>query len=271
MQNHRNYLIDGMFDCCFSPLDRGLSYGDGVFRTMKVRDCIPDDWPLHYQKLVADCSALGIVCPSPEVILADVHKLFQLDEIAVAKIIITRGIGARGYAPPAITTPTRLLIKSEFPIYPNACFDEGVALYVCKTQLSQQPLLAGVKHLNRLENVLARAEWSDPKYWDGLMLDQDGHVIECTSANIFVRFGDTLYTPSLTKCGVAGVMRQKIMGLAHTLSLQVQTVELDWSQFMQAEEVLISNSLYGVLQVREIEGRLWTKSNLAHHLRAKLK
>lgn len=267
MQKHHNYLINGGHDSALCPLDRGLSYGDGVFRTFKVIEAMPTDWPRHYQKLVADCGALGIVCPSPELLMSDIHSLFDLDEVAVAKIIITRGLGERGYAPPAVTMPTRIVVKSAIPQYPEDHFSVGVALHVCTTRLSYQPLLAGVKHLNRLENVLARAEWSDPLYADGLMLDADGHVIECTSANVFARFGETLCTPSLSKCGIAGVTRQKIMDVAHYLKLQTVVADITLEHLLTADEVMICNSMYGAWQVRSVANKTWDKGGLAEKVR----
>lgn len=267
MTKQLSYLINGSTEDTISPLDRGLSYGDGVFRTFKVVDCLPVNWPIQYQKLVSDCGAVGIVCPSAEQLIGDIQTLFDLDETAVAKIIITRGVGERGYAPPAITTPTRVVIKSVLPKYPPYHFSEGVALYVCSTPVSFQPKLAGVKHLNRLENVMARAECLDPTFADGVMLDLEGHVIECTSSNILVRKGNRLMTPDLSRAGVAGVTRQRILDIAHYLHLQPETRMMTLDEVLSADEVLICNSLYGVWQVRSIADRTWLKGELALQLR----
>lgn len=267
MTKQHTYLINGSAYDALNPLDRGLSYGDGVFRTFKVKDCLPVNWPIQYQKLVSDCVAIGIVCPSAEQLMSDIQMLFALDETAVAKIIITRGVGERGYAPPAITAPTRVVIKSGFPDYPVSYFNEGVALYVCSTPVSFQPKLAGIKHLNRLENVLARAECLDPSFVDGLMLNIEGQVIECTSSNIFVRYGSQLITPDLSRAGVAGVTRQRILDIAHYLELQSMIGQLNLADVMAADEVVICNSLYGVWQVRSIAEQSWNKGELAVRLR----
>ena len=267
MNKQPTYLINGGADDAINPLDRGLSYGDGVFRTFKVVDCLPVNWPIQYQKLVSDCGAIGIVCPSAELLMADMQMLFDLDETAVAKMMITRGIGERGYAPPAITAPTRIVLKSPLPIYPESHFSEGVALYVCKTPVSCQPILAGVKHLNRLENVMARAECRDPSFVDGVMLDVDGNVIECTSSNIFIRKGNRLFTPDLSQAGVAGVTRQRILDIAHYLELTTETKTLRMEDVLSADEVVICNSLYGVWQVRNILAQTWPSGTLASQLR----
>ena len=112
MQNKPTTVVNGNLYGTISPFDRGLAYGDGVFRTIKIVNGLPAQWPAHYQKLVADCGAIGIVCPSPELLMSDFVQLFAPDETAVAKIMITRGDGERGYKPPAITAPMRLIIKS---------------------------------------------------------------------------------------------------------------------------------------------------------------
>jgi 4-amino-4-deoxychorismate lyase len=277
----KTYLINGGLDQAISPLDRGFAYGDGIFRTMVMRNGLPDFWPMHYQKLVADCSAIGIVCPSAELLMSDLQQLFSVEEIAVAKIIITRGEGNRGYTPPAITAPTRAVIKSKMPEYPQENFREGVHLCICETRLANQPKLAGVKHLNRLENVLARMEWQDANIAsgivEGVMLDMHGNVIECTSANIIARFGEMLITPALDLCGIAGITRQHILEIAHKLSLAPAIEVFDLNKLYQADEMIICSSLYGAWQVRSIQNfaniqqKRWPQGSLAAEIRALLK
>jgi 4-amino-4-deoxychorismate lyase len=262
-----NYVINGGFEHRMSPLDRGLSYGDGVFRTLKVLSGSPVDWVMHYQKLLSDCSAIGIVCPSPELILNDIDLLFKSEETGVVKIIITRGEGERGYAPPAVTSPTRIVLRSELPQYPSEYFNHGVKLFSCNTILSSQPKLAGVKHLNRLENVLARSEWQGPEYVDGVMLDAQGNVIECTSANIFIRIDKTLMTPDLSNSGVAGVTRQRILDIAESLLLTPVIKTLKLTDVLYSDEMVICNSLYGAWQVRDFQTKHWQVGDLARNLR----
>lgn len=280
MAHNATYLINGSFNATISPLDRGFAYGDGIFRTLKVVNGIPEFWPQHYQKLVADCAAINIVCPSAELLMSDLSQLFLGDAdnanlTAVAKIIITRGEGARGYTPPAITAPMRVVLKSDMPNYPDSRFSEGVNLTVCDTQLAAQPKLAGIKHLNRLENVLARMEWGridiSTDIADGIMLDMQDNVIECTAANIFARFGDVLLTPSLQQCGIAGITRQRIMDLAHTLSLKVSVESVDLKKLFTADEMIICSSLYSAWQVKQIDEIKMPTGKLAANIRAALK
>ncbi len=272
MARHHSSLINGSFDQAISAFDRGFSYGDGVFRTMQARNGLPVNWPLHYQKLVADCAVIGIVCPSAELLMHDFQQLFPINEFEdnvtkVAKIIITRGEGDRGYAPPAVTVPTRVVIKSAMPQYAATYYHQGVHLHVCETRLAIQSKLAGIKHLNRLENVLARMEWRDDSIFDGLLLDMQGNVIECTMSNIFARFDNKLITPDLTQCGVAGITRQRILWLESVLGLEVQVNPLSLERLLQADEVIVCNSLYGAFQVNTLAARTWPQQKLASIIR----
>ena len=272
MQYTHTYLINGDFNQAISPLDRGFAYGDGVFRTMVMRSGLPVNWPLHYQKLVADCAAIGIVCPSAELLMSDFLQLFSIEDIdsekqEVAKIMITRGEGERGYKPPAVTTPTRVIIRSAMPQYVKESYTGGVQLHVCNTRLSSQVKLAGVKHLNRLENILARMEWRDEDIFDGVLLDQQGGVIECTMSNIFARFDKVLVTPDLSECGVAGITRQRICDVSSALNLTAEVAPLSLSRMLQADELIICNSLYGAFQVSKIGDTTWVQQALAKTFR----
>jgi 4-amino-4-deoxychorismate lyase len=271
MGHNTSYLINGSFNQAISPFDRGFAYGDGVFRTIKMQGGLPECWPQHYQKLVADCAAINIVCPSAELLMSDLSQLFlgdaeNVDLHAVAKIIITRGEGNRGYTPPAITAPMRVVLKSPMPDYPQDRFTHGVTLTVCETRLAAQPLLAGVKTLNRLENVLARMEYSNPDIAEGIMLDAQGNVIECTAANIFARFSNTLITPSLTQCGIAGITRQRIIELANSLKLKTSIETFDLDKLLAADEVIICSSLYGAWQVKAVQVKNMQENMIQQHV-----
>ena len=267
MVTQQLYLINGSSNIAISPLDRGFAYGDGVFRTLKIVKGVPEHWPLHYQNLVADCAAIGIVCPSPELFIHDFQHLFSFEETAVAKIIVTRGESERGYSPPAITMPMRVVLKSDMPHYKKTHYTEGVHLHLCNIRLPIQPVLAGIKHLNRLENVLARMEWKDDLIFDGLLLDTQNNVIECTMSNLFARYKDQLFTPNLTLSGVAGITRQSIMNISKSLHLNVEVRQLTLESIIKADEVIICNSLYGAFQVVSLADKKWLKQNLDSSIR----
>lgn len=269
--DENNTLINGEYFSAIPVADRGFTYGDGIFRTMRVIGGVPQHWPLHYQKLSSDCASIGIVCPSAEALMDDLTELFIKDtidnDIGVAKIIITRGEGKRGYSPPAIMEPTRVVMKLPMPQYTSDFFMEGVTLRVCDIRLSKQPKLAGIKHLNRLENVLARMEWKDEAIFDGLLLDSDDNVIECTMSNLFARFDKKLVTPKLNQTGVAGITRSQIITLAKSLSFDVEEVTLTMPQLLEADEIVICNSIFGVFQVKKIDGVEWPTQSLDANLR----
>jgi len=268
MQNQ--FLINGRHDG-LTPLDRGFAYGDGVFRTLPVYRGHPHCWERHYRRLGDDCNALGIVCPSAVLLLGDIARLCGDDEDAAIKIVVTRGDGMRGYAVPPLAQPNRVVLKSALPAWPESRFSYGATLHLCQLALSFQPRLAGIKHLNRLENVLARMEWTDANIADGLLLDVDGHVIECTMSNIFIRQGHILMTPDLAQCGVAGVTRERILELAATLGFKVSICNFKLDILLGAEEVVLCNSLFGAWQVREVAGKIWPAGELAGRLRTLLK
>lgn len=270
MALHNHFLINGEGDTGLSPLDRGFAYGDGIFRTLRISQGIPDIWSLHYKKLQEDCDILDIACPSPELLLDDISRLFTDEEEAVCKIIVTRGEGARGYAIPVNPAPTRIVVREPYPAYPEMNYSEGVNLHLCHLRLAHQPRLAGIKHLNRLENVLARSEWTDGSIADGVLLDEHGMVIECTMSNLFARYGKTLLTPALDKCGVAGVTRQRILDRALDMGYMPEIAEFDLERLMRADEIIICNSLYGAWQVRALNNRKWPLLSLAAKLRAVL-
>lgn len=269
------YCINGKLVNGIAPTNRGFAYGDGVFRTMRLLNGELQDWPLHYQTLVADCSKIQIVCPSAELLMQEFKYLMaSADEtdtqFSILKIIITRGEGARGYAPPAVSEPTRVLIQSPLPNYAEEIYTDGVALYTCQTRLAHQPLLAGIKHLNRLENVLARAELKDPRFFDGLLRDYDDKVIEAVSGNLFIRKDGVVMTPALDSCGVAGVMRQKILDWYKTQGQSVVVTALTMDDLLNAEAIVIANSVYGVLQVAHIDEQVIATNHWAKELRSQL-
>ncbi len=267
---YNQYLINGKPSAGLSVNDRGLAYGDGVFRTFLVNNGVPHHWELQYQKLSQDCQALGISCPNNDVLTSDIKTLFNDGSDAVAKIIVTRGESSRGYAVPDDIQTSRFVIKSALPIYPLNNQTQGVKLHLCELKLGLQPKFAGVKHLNRLENVLARMEWKDASIADGLLLDSNDNVIECTMSNIFARYGNELITPSLEECGVAGIARARIIENTKRFNLDIKIEALKLNKLMQADEIIICNSLFGAWQVVSFNGKHWAKQVLDAQLRKML-
>jgi 4-amino-4-deoxychorismate lyase len=248
-------LINGETGDWLHATDRGLLYGDGLFETVAVIEGKPMLWQRHFRRLQLGCERLRIPPPLPDLLFAE--SLAALDPHAprqVLKIIITRGRGARGYAPPRDVVPTRIIGTSPWPDLPEWAFQEGIRVRFCDARLGHNPALAGIKHLNRLEQVVARMEWQDAEIQEGLMLDRDDKVIEGTMSNLFVINERGLLTPDLHQCGVAGVMRELVMDVAVDLGIAVTTGQVDRPMLRQARGLFLTNSLIGIWPVRELDG-----------------
>lgn len=252
-------LVNGVPAETLNLADRSIQFGDGVFRTVKCQSGKLAFWARHYRKLCADCTMLGIAAPAEALLLDEMRQLLDqtgwLD--AVFKIIVTRGESARGYAVPAGIVPNRILQIAPWHPYPQQGYQEGVTIRLCHIRASWQPALAGVKHLNRLDNVMARREWSDPSILEGLLLDRDGHVLEGVMSNVVALLDGALVTPLLESGGVAGVMRGVALDAARHLGWDVAERALSLDVFLQAERVWLCNSLMGLMPVVALEKQCW--------------
>lgn len=250
-------LVNGQVNGVLDPLDRGLAYGDGVFRTLLLHEGRAVCWGRHYRRLRSDCDAIGLQCPPSAILVAELAAAATGLRESAGKIIVTRGAGPRGYALSAHPEPTRIVSASPPPAYPSAYREEGVNVRRCRLRLAFQPRLAGVKHLNRLENVLARMEWSDPAIAEGLLLDTEDHVVEGIATNLFVVRQGVLQTPDLSRCGVAGVTRERIIDAAVRDEVPVRVADITWDELLNATEAVLVNSLTGAWQIRRLESRAW--------------
>ncbi len=232
--------------------DRGFQYGDGLFETITVTNGQPVFLDLHLYRLDSGCRKLNIPFPGTELLAFEAKKLCQHSSKAVLKLILTRGSGGRGYRQPDVIQTTRVLSLHPFPDYPDIYKAQGIAARFCDTRLGLNPGLAGIKHLNRLEQILARAEWTDPGIQEGIMLDMNEHVIEGTMTNLFYVKNDTLYTSSLALSGVAGIIRGIIMKLSsdHDLSAIEHTFTKD--ELLSADEVFVCNSIVTIWPIKQI-------------------
>ena len=238
-----------------APDDRGLAYGDGLFETIRIhrhRLLLPD---LHLDRLARGAEHLRIAYDRNQ-LAQDVQSLGdRFPEWGVLKILLTRGSGGRGYRPAPDNRPRCILTLHPLPDYGDSRPEEGVEVFVCRQRLALQPALAGLKHLNRLEQVLASLEWPDDSLREGLMLDMEDNVIEGTRSNLFWAEGGTLHTPALDRCGVDGVMRQHLM---HELGHVQQTRPSPLAKILGADEVFLCNSVFGVWPVTAVhhDGRV---------------
>jgi 4-amino-4-deoxychorismate lyase len=268
--NALRVLVNGQALDCVPTSDRGLLYGDGVFETIAVSDGKLCYWEHHLQRLQSGCERLGIEAASAGQLLEECRSLVQSSPRAVIKIIITRGSGGRGYRVPVQSRPLRVVQLHDMPDYPATCTERGVKTRICRIRLGHNTALAGIKHLNRLEQVMARREWDTPDVQEGLMLDTAGQLVEGTMSNVFMVKGAVLITPDLALCGVAGIIRSRALELAklHGIKTRIQSVQPDI--LMQADEVFICNSLIGIWPVIGIDGHTFQKGPVTTHLQALL-
>jgi len=248
-----DWLVNGVTQSTVSVDDRGLAYGDGVFETIAVRDCACRFLDAHLARLAAGCRQLGIPHPDNVPLLADIEQLLDATGThqGVMKIIITRGSGPRGYAYQRDQLqPTRIvgIAAGQQP----AVSPDGVRVRLCATPVSSNSHLAGIKSLNRLAQVLGRAEWDDPDIAEGLMADDQGNLIGGTMSNLFMVRQGKLWTPPVTECGVAGIMRGQVMQAAEQ---QIDILEQYFSatDLGAADEVFLTNSLIGIWPVAALD------------------
>lgn len=255
-------LSDGKVVAQIDPRDRGLAYGDGVFETLLVNKALPAWWDRHWSRLLRGTAALGIPAPSELAVRRACATLMNAESGAcVLKIICTRGVGGRGYRPPATTMPT-IIVST----YPEPDPVGPVDLRWCQTPWAIQPRLAGIKHLNRLEQVLARAEWDDPGIFDGIVCDTEDRVVSATSANLFALVGGRWLTPRLDRCGIAGIVRGWLLDEVP----EAAQADLSAAEVSHADALFLCNAVRGILPVRRLGLREWTLHPAVTLLRRKL-
>lgn len=246
-------LVDGQPSDSPLLLDRGLAYGDGLFETIAVRDGEPLAWSAHMARLARGCAVLSLPVPDEALLVGEVRRLLGDERAGVIKIIVTRGSGGRGYRPPSTPRPRRIVSLQAWPADLEIDAERGVSVWVCRQRLAHQPQLAGIKHLNRLEQVLASAEWPAPEYFEGLMLDGDGTLVEGIRSNVFLVQGQCLLTPALGRCGIAGVVREALLDIAPAHGLETQVAAVPLTEFGRSDAMFLCNSVIGVRAVRRID------------------
>ena len=249
------------------PLDdRGLLYGDGVFRTFRHGLDGAWDREAQYALLSRDCATLGIPAPDAATLDAAIRDATAACGAVqqVVRVTVTRGSGPRGYRPPAEVSPTVYVAATDAP--PFRGWNAGYRLRVCDLRLGSQPRLAGVKHLNRLENVLARSEWDDPAIDDGVLLGQSGEVVETVSANIFWRSVDTVFAPALNLSGVAGRQRARIIEGLRQIGANLIIGHFSVDALSVAHEAWVCNSVMGLRAVTAIGPREMKPGETARYL-----
>ncbi|HEY1589889.1 MAG TPA: aminodeoxychorismate lyase [Rhodanobacter sp.] len=255
-------LINGVPTDRVPAMDRGLAYGDGLFESIRFVDTVAPLWTRHMQRLGNGCERLRIPAPDAAQLWHEAREVTRDMPQSVLRITVTRGVGERGYALPASSQPMRVVAAFTPPQVASEAYALGIRMRVCTIRLAEQPLLAGMKHLNRLEQVLARAEWDDPAIAEGVLCDSHGRVISATMANLFAVVDGVLLTPMLDRCGVAGVGRAEVLAACP----QTQVDELTLDALFGASEIFLSSSVRGILPVHSLGERVYVPGALTRQL-----
>ena len=255
-------LINGECKESISIFDRGLQYGDGLFETMAVYENKIQLWDAHWERLKNGCQRLSIEIPDKQLIENEIaiitNKKLTINPFVI-KLIITRGSGERGYKFPSVQNTTRIISRQPWPHLSEEFKTSGIAVRYCETILSENTQLAGIKHLNRLEQVLARNEWNTNDFQEGLMLNANGDVVDGTMSNIFAVKDNIIFTPDLSSAGVSGVMRNTVIERAKELGFSVYEKTFSKFELENADELFITNSLIRIWPVRTIAKKRFTQ------------
>jgi 4-amino-4-deoxychorismate lyase len=263
--------VNGLESGEVSALERGLHYGDGLFETIACVAGRPRYLSLHLARLERGCARLGIKLRHTEALRSEIEALAAPLPRAIVKVLVTRGPALeRGYRTTGAEEATRITLRYRWPEQPRAATEGGVRVRIAAVRLAESPLLAGLKHLNRLEQVLARQEWSDPGIAEALMFSVSGNLISAVMSNVFLVQAGRLRTPKLDRCGVAGVMREVVMREARRLDVALEETVLTANDLKEATEVFLTSSLTGIRPVSGLEQRAWTPGPVTRALQARI-
>ncbi|HEB77723.1 MAG TPA: aminodeoxychorismate lyase [Methylothermaceae bacterium] len=261
--------INGRQERCIDVSDRGFQYGDGLFETFLIKDRTPQLWQQHLARLRRGCERLAIPMPAASMLHEEALVACSGMEAGVLKLQLTRGRGGRGYRVPQPMEPTRVISCHPLPPTLSEHRHNGVAIRLCRTRLGINPALAGIKHCNRLEQILARLEWNDPAVYEGLMCDSEGFLVEATMTNLFWVRDGAILTPCVDRCGVAGVARDWVIDKLRSWGERVQVVREKPEILLQAEEVFLTNSVIGIVPVVSWQPhRHWSVGPITRRLQA---
>jgi 4-amino-4-deoxychorismate lyase len=261
--------VDGAPGDSIPADDRGLQYGDGLFETMRVRAGRVRFVEAHLARLAQGCERLGIPAPHDARLRGEIAAAAaQGGRDAILKLVVTRGSGPRGYAARGHFEPRRVL--SLFAATAPALPAGGVLLRLARMTLAENPVLAGVKHLNRLENVLAASEAGHEDCFDSLLLDAAGQVVCGTMTNLFLVRGQVLVTPSVDRAGVAGIMRWLVLRECAELGLRAEVRNVPAAELRVADEAFVTNARIGVVPVRGVGEHAFTMTTTGFRIAAHL-
>ena len=260
------HFVNGKPASQISVTDRGLLYGQSIFETIAIAEQQPLLLEQHIERLKLGCDILSIPVDTNQIIEDILGVCDSLNnDTKVLRVMVTMGEGGRGYSNPGSPSSNCIISIYDYPEHPKSNWSEGVEVGVSDVRLASQPLLAGIKHSNRLEQVLAKSNWQT-NWQEAIMLDQSDNVIEATQSNIFVLKDKQLLTPDLSQSGVAGVMRDKILKQAIKIGVETKIMSLSVADIEAAQEVFLSNSLIGLWPVKQLKSQRYSGFKLCHTL-----
>jgi 4-amino-4-deoxychorismate lyase len=260
--------INGAAGSALSSADRGLGYGDGLFETMRLERQSVRHLERHLMRLAQGCRRLGIERLDIAVVRGEIARAVPTLSDGVLKLVVTRGPGPRGYRPSGNELPTRILSWGPPRAVDPAAASVGVRVRFCATPATENTALAGLKHLNRLDSVLAQLEWSDSEIAEGLLRDSQGSVVGGTMSNLFVVRGRTVLTPRVDRCGVSGIMRSVVIDAARSEGIHVVEQPLSAADLTAVDEMFLTSSIIGVWPVRALEGKSYAVGELTRRVQA---
>ena len=281
MKNDSISLINNKFTKYISVYDRGVSYGDGFFETMKWRvsnDNLPkvEFWNRHISRITKSCKVAKINIPDLTTLNNYKSKILKRAKKnnfknGILKIIITRGSGGRGYRFEKNMQPTVIFLSFPYKPYPSSFYRNGIKLEICNNFLSKNFFLKGLKHLNRIDSVLLTDEIDNKGNFEGVVIDENDNVIEGMMSNIFFIKKKILYTPKINFFGIEGIMRQIILEKFSNLFDQIIVEPINKRKLANFDNVFISNSIMGVIPVNKIEKNNYRVSSLMTRINNELK
>lgn len=244
-------LVNGIQQTQIEIENRGLAYGDGLFTTAKIIDGRVQYLSSHVQRLLSGCKKLALFAPNKAALAEQLSQVAKQYNLAVLKVIITASSGGRGYARAIEPKNDIIIMVHDYPEHYDELAIEGITLGDSKQKIGINPMLCGLKHLNRLEQVLLRQELINMQEDDLVVTSINDEVIEATSANLFFWLNDTLCTPDITNSGVNGIMRQTI--LKHYPDTLIKKVSL--AELANASAMFICNCVMGIMPVKNYKGK----------------
>lgn len=258
--------INGQLQQQLAVSDRGTQFGDGCFTTARVRDGEILWLDRHLARLQQAAERLMLPSIDWLSLSHEMSLAAQGRGEGIVKVILTRGHGGRGYSIQGCDNPTRIVMQADYPAHYAHWREQGVSLHLSSVALARSPLLAGIKHLNRLEQILIRIDLEQRAADEVLVLDTSGALVECCAANLFWRKGNRVYTPDLSYAGVDGVARQHIISLLSGSDFELHIVTEPVDTLADADEAIICNALMPVVPVNQAQSWCYRSRRLYRFL-----